>query len=275
MKSILAYSDYREFLRNHVTQKRRRNGRWSIGVWARKLKLGSTTSLTMILNGQRNPGPIITEKLIQYFNFELRERDYFLDLIEIAKIRQQGPSHERMKSLLTSDLRKLGSSYLAKKIDLLTFMKISDWRCFMLRQMTHLKDFVGSPKAIAARTIFPTSSLEIENAINTLLEVGLLRKSANGGLKRVSKFLKTDDDIASEGLKRFHEAMIEHGRNAIRKIPVNEREIIGLTLAVRRSQIEDAKKLIRNFIEDFARLGGHKEADQVCQLNIQFFPLTR
>lgn len=87
--------------------------------------------------------------------------------------------------------------------------------------------------------------------------------------------MKTDDDIANEGLKRFHEDMIGHGYQALRKIPVHEREITGLTLAISRSQIGDAKKLIRNFVEDFGKLDGHKDADQFCQLNIEFFPLTR
>jgi uncharacterized protein (TIGR02147 family) len=278
MKSILAYSDYRKFLNDHAKLKRRKNARWSIGLWSRKLKLGATTSLTMILNGQRNPGPVITNRFIEYFKFTLLERDYFLDLIEIAKIRQDGPSQERIRSLLASDLKKLSPGKYSKQsrhIDQQTFLKISNWCCYVIRQMTLLRDFSEDPTSMAARMIFPASPLEIESAINSLLKVGLLRRSKDGRLRRVSKFVKTDDDIANEGLKQFHEAMIGHGLKAIRKIDIQEREITGLTFAIKRDQIGEAKELIRRFVQEFKKLGGHPDADQVSQLNIQFFPLTR
>ncbi|MBK7893195.1 MAG: TIGR02147 family protein [Bdellovibrionales bacterium] len=105
MKSVLKYSDYREFLRDHATHKRKSNPRWSIGLWARKLKLGSTTSLNMILNGQRHPGNTISERLVDYFGFEPRERDYFLDLIEFAKVQRTGTNRNRLKHLLADDLK--------------------------------------------------------------------------------------------------------------------------------------------------------------------------
>lgn len=278
MKSILEYSDYRKFLRDHAKLKRQKNTRWSIGLWSRKLKLGSTTSLNMILNGQRNPGPSITKRLIEYFNFRSEEKDYFLDLVEIAKHQQAGPSQDRIRSLLTNDLKKLSlgkQSKQSRHIDQRTFLKISNWCCYVIRQMTLLRDFSEDPASIAARMIFPTSPLEVETAIDSLLKVGLLRKTKDGRLRRVSKFVKTDDDIANEGLKRFHEAMIGHGLKAIRKIDVQEREITGLTLAIKRTQIGEAKELIRRFIQEFNRLGGHWDSDQVSQLNIQFFPLTQ
>lgn len=278
MKSILAYSDYRKFLRDHAKLKRRKNARWSIGLWSRKLKLGATTSLNMILNGQRNPGPLITKRLIEYFNFTMEEQDYFLDLIEIAKTRQVGPSQDRIRSLLASDLKKLSLGKYLKQprhLDQRTFLKISSWCCYVIRQMTLLRDFAEDPASIAARMIFPTSSMEIQSAIDSLVKVGLLRRTKEGRLKRVSKFVKTDDDIANEGLKQFHEAMIGHGLKAIRKIDVQEREITGLTIAIRRNQIAEAKELIRRFVREFEKLGGHRDADQVSQLNIQFFPLTR
>lgn len=275
MKSVLKYADYRDFLRDHAIHKRRKNPRWSIGLWARRLKLGSTTSLNMILKGQRHPGDAISERLIDYFNFEPRERDYFLSLIEFAKVKETGSNRTRLKHLLADDLKKLASGQAAKKLDQKTFLAISQWYCYAIRQMTLLKDFDGEPAAIAKRLQFPISESEIANAIDTLLEVGLLKKNSSGKIKRVSKFVKTDDDIASEGLKRFHEAMIANAAKSIRQFDVQDREINGLTLAVRRDQMPEAKRLIRRFIQDFESLGQAKDADQVCQINIQFFPLAR
>ena len=69
--------------------------------------------------------------------------------------------------------------------------------------------------------------------------------------------------------------MIANAAKSIRQFDVNDREISGLTLAVRREQMPEAKRLIRRFIQDFESLGQAEDADQVCQLNIQFFPLAR
>lgn len=274
MKPLRSYEDFRRYLLDHAEEKRTRNRRWTLGVWARQIGLGSTTSLTMILNGQRNPGPAITQKLIRYFAFDPADRDYFLDLVQLAKLRTNGPGQQRMKVLLTRDLRNLSPSGPSRKVDARTFFAISQWYNYAIRQMTLLKGFNGDLEWIRSRLHFPITAPEIDSAIDTLVGVGLLRRGPNGGLRRIRRFLKTDDDVASEGLKSFHEGMIRNALKAVRKFGVDQRELGGLTLAIPEESLQEGKQLIRRFLDEFEKLGGKPGADRVFQLNIQFFPLA-
>lgn len=84
--SVLKFSDYRAFLVAHVQSRKKKNGRWSYGTWARQMRLKSTSSLTKILQGARNPGETVTSQLIRYFGFTEKETEHFRDLISLDKM---------------------------------------------------------------------------------------------------------------------------------------------------------------------------------------------
>jgi hypothetical protein len=65
--NIKNFGDYRNFLKTHFEIKQKQKPNWSLGAWAKRLDLKATSSLTKIINGEREPGDCITEKLIQYF----------------------------------------------------------------------------------------------------------------------------------------------------------------------------------------------------------------
>ncbi len=92
-KSILDFTDYRAFLNAHYEDRKRQNKHFSFGVWARSLGLKNNTSLLKILKGSRNAGPAIQEQLVKYFAFDDRERAYFSDLVQLAKVKSDSALH--------------------------------------------------------------------------------------------------------------------------------------------------------------------------------------
>lgn len=275
MMSILHYTDYRDFLKRHVELKRRQNSRWSVSLWARRLGLGATASLNMILNGQRHPGPRITDSLVRYFSFNPDEREHFLELIALAKLKEEGAPKKLINSLLADFLkrRKVGTS--ARRIDGETFRKISRWHCYAIRQMTLLRDFDGSLDWLEKHFSFPLTRTELLEAVESLAEAGLISVKPDGRIERIESFVTTENDVASESLKRFHSEILGLARESIRKFDVSERELRGLTLAIRKDKIPEAKELIRRFTDELEKLGGQPDADEVYQLGVQFFPLAR
>ena len=84
---IMHYADYREFLQNYFHETKQKNPKWSYGSWAKKLGLKDTSSITKIIQGRREPGNKITEKLVSYFAFTGSEAQYFRNLIQLNKIK--------------------------------------------------------------------------------------------------------------------------------------------------------------------------------------------
>ena len=108
------------------------------------------------------------------------------------------------------------------------------------------------------------------------MDLKLLKENPNTKKLELSdERLNTSDDIASEAIQRFHEAMLENAKQSIRQVPVEERQVSGITLSLSKEDLPEAKKLIQEFEEKFAKLLDSKNADTVYQLHTTFFPLIK
>ena len=85
MIDISTYADFRKFLRDYASEKKKLNPEWSLANWAKELGLSSTSSLTKIINGQREAGNKFCFKVIEYFKFTVEETKHFDYLVYTSK----------------------------------------------------------------------------------------------------------------------------------------------------------------------------------------------
>lgn len=85
MIDISTYTDFRKFLRDYANEKKQQNPEWSLAIWARELGLSSTSSLTKIINGQREAGSKFCFKVIEYFKFTIEDTKHFDYLVYTSK----------------------------------------------------------------------------------------------------------------------------------------------------------------------------------------------
>jgi uncharacterized protein (TIGR02147 family) len=271
--SVFQFHNYRSFMVAHFERTKAKNSAWSYQAWAKKIGLSNNTSLLKILNGSRDAGPQIQTKLENYFSLKGRELDYFRALVALAK----AEANPEEKSLWTSRLAQLHPQRQYQFLDDSTFSLISHWYGYAVRQMTFLKNFCDDPTWIAKQFIFKITPREVKATVEALTKLELLTRDPDTGQMRATQgSLNTSDDIASESLKRHHEAVLENARLALRAVPPQERQISGFTLAIRADQIAAAKVFIREFEDQFInRFRCHENADAVYQTEIAFFPLTK
>lgn len=268
--NIFDFTDYRAFLVAYFEDAKKRNPKWSYQAWAKKLSLKNNSSLLKIIHREREIGPSISGKLADYFEWKGDRRDYFNDLIRLSKIKDDSRLKVELMERLQLKLPKNVYRFLNEK----EFSAISNWWCYAIRQMTKLSDFKGDPKWMAKKLNFKVPLREIRKAIQILLELRLI-KMESARLAPTDGSLNTSDDVASEAIKRFHEGMISNAKIAVREIPISEREISGCTITISQEDFSRIKQYLRNFEDQFCRLFDKKDGDQVCQLNLQFFPLTK
>jgi uncharacterized protein (TIGR02147 family) len=107
------------------------------------------------------------------------------------------------------------------------------------------------------------------------LELGLLVKTANGYRQR-DPLITTDDEVQDMMVKMYHFQMLKLSATMLADLPGQERDISALTFGIKRSDFPNLKKhlqLMRKELLDFSAKAG--EAEDVVQINIQLFPLTR
>lgn len=272
--NVYEFTDYRSFLVEFVNLKRKQQPHWSLGQWARSLDLSATTSLTMVLNGQRNPGEKLAFSLAKYFKFAPDEKAYFLNLVELSKASKQS----RLKSILEQEVLNQAKRKHSKPIDPQLFALITNWYCVVIRQIARSGKLSANAniniEELQKKLLFPVSKIDLKAAIDTLLKIGLLKTTSNQELSVSDEQITTESDVARESYKIYHEQMISLAKTSIRTTPVTEREITGLTLPIAKDNLAKAKELIKKFVDDFDSLVENTKGDSVYQLNVQFFPIA-
>ncbi len=210
--------------------------------------------------------------LADYFRFSERERQYFLDLIQLEKI----GDNARIKVLVMEQLRKLSPGREFKLLDDKTFSAIAGWHFYAIRQICRTAAVVKNAEDISARLLFPVGVRKIREAVTTLLELGLLsRSSETGALSCTEKSVTSSDDLRSEALKQFHEGVLSISTQAVRKFDVSERELRAATFSVEAKDFSAMQKKIRVFMSELLDEYGREGGDSVYQMAIQLFPLAK
>lgn len=271
---VTSFLDYREFLLAHAENQRQRNPRWTFGVWAKRLGLKGTASLTRVLQGQRHPGKEMVERLVGYFAFDEARAEYFRDLVRLHKVR----SDPRLSLILIEKMGKNQPESAIRRLDehtLQAFQTISSWFWPVVREMTHLRDFRHDPKWISERMTFEVPPRDVATVIDNLLNLGLLSLDAHGKLIPSGERLNTQPDVASEAVKRYHEEMLARAAESLRTVSLDKREITAQCFVIREDRLSEAKELIREFQDRFVKLLETSDGNAVYQLQLQFFPVAR
>lgn len=233
--------------------------------------LKDVSTINKVLRGQREPGPLLVDRLCDYFTFNKRESEYFNDLVALAKEKD----NTRNRIYIMERLKESHPNPNFRELNLDEFNCISKWYCYAIREMVKLKDFKEDFAWIASRLRFSVKHSEMEDALLSLLKLNLLSRDSEGKLFISNPSYQSSNDIASEALKQFHEGVIGLAKKSIREVPLEERHVIGYTICVSDAQIARAKQLID---QQFDRLSSNLETDsgdQIYQMNVQFFPLTK
>lgn len=268
--NIKEFIDYRTFLKSFFELKKSQTPSFSYGMWANRLGLKATSSLTKIINGEREPGAEITSKMIRFFHFDSVEVQYFNDLIRLSKIKDD----PRLKMMLMERMGREHPDARLFVMDDRSVEIISNWFGLTIREMVKLNDFVEDYEWIKKRLMFDVSVDEIAKAMSDLLHQGLIKRNKQDKLVVSEGLLHTTNDAASEGIKRYHEQMLDNAKKALREVSLNKREFNAETFVINEANIPEAKEFIRDFKAKFVRNFEEREGNQTYQLQIQFFPLT-
>ena len=155
------------------------------------------------------------------------------------------------------------------------FRIFREWHHSVILEMVALKGFRPIPDWVSCKLRGMVTPSQVQESFDLLMELGLLVKTANGYSQR-DPMLTTEDEVQDMMVKLYHQQMLRISANMMNELPSAERDVSALTFSIRRSDFPNLKKhiqLMRKELLDFSAKPG--EADDVVQVNIQLFPLTR
>ncbi|MGZ3651369.1 MAG: TIGR02147 family protein [Bdellovibrionota bacterium] len=267
--SIYSYSEPRGYLRDVLTYKKSRNRLFSIRAWSQQMGFPCHTSLVFLLNGKRRVRPEHVDKLNRSLRLGVEEEKYLRLLVSRENAKTDGERAD-----IDSRLSLLRPSSEQSLLNEEKFHFISDWLHMAILEMTELSGFRFEAAWIARRLGGTVTTPQVEEALQRLLQLGLLKKTGNT-LTKTNEHLTTPGDRSSEAIREHHKQVLALAARAVDEQSVHERVLNASAFTIDSSRLGEAKEIILKFRADMAKLLEKKGGDETYELSVQLFKLTK
>lgn len=266
------FPDYRAYLRAMTSYLKETRPQFSYRYFSRVAGFSSPNFLKLVAEGQRNLTPASIPKFAKGLGLDDREREAFETLVllthapndlERNRYYQRLRRGERGKS----DMRRVESAQ---------FDVYSSWFVLPIRELLLHPDFQEDPRWIASRLRPRIKPQEAKLALELLENVGLVARGADGKLHPTDTNISTGPRVRSLAVRNFHRAMMQLAADALENVPIDARDITGLTLSLTPAQYQDLRARIERFRREILDVAGTPQPGaDIHQLSFQLFPLTR
>ncbi len=268
---IYDYLDYRAFLREMFLFRKQKDTYFSYRYFSRKAGFASPNFLKLVIDGQRNLTNESIAKIAKGFGLKNQEREFFENLVFM----NQASAHEERNHYYKKMISAKGYTSI-HKLDKANYEYFSKWYYPVIREVVMFGDRNHTPEQIAGLLDPAIMPKEAERAMKLLTELGLIRKDPNGRWEQCEKALTTGPEVASLIIANFHREMLRLATESLDRHSGETRDITALTLSIRHEQMPEIKRRIASLRKALLELACYHEGpDQVVQINIQMFPLTK
>lgn len=224
----------------------------------------SPSHLCRAMNGETKVSAPMAYKIAKALELSRQEAQEFINLAGLESL--DGVAKE---NLLNDDQKKLQKVFLNLEL----FEIVSDWHYFAIYELIKAQPKKSFSKWIAKR--LGLSLLNTKIAISKLEQANFIRKNSLGYYEACSEQgIYAGNDIPHVAIKNHHRQVSRKAIEAV-DLPVDEREFQSIQFGFDRKQIKKAQQKIRSFINEFESEFATKRADDIYQMNLQLFSLTK
>jgi uncharacterized protein (TIGR02147 family) len=271
MNSIYEYSDYRRYLRDYFTAKKRESKGFSLKVLADRAGFKARDYLLRVMNGTRNLSRSSAFMLSNALRLSEKEADYFANMIAFNQAETV-----REKEFFFKKMSEVCAHGKHQRLRQDQFDYFSEWYFAALRSLLPVMSFKDNFSELAKFLDPPLTATQARKAVELLLQLGLLAKDASGNYTVLAPQLTGGDEVTSVALARFHRQSLDLARRAIDYYPARERDVSGVTMSLSSAGFDKIKAEIQAFRKRAMRIAEQDANEEgVFQLNLQFFPLSK
>ena len=262
-------ADYRDFLKDYYERRKAEMPFYSYRMMGDKLGLDSSYLYRVLQKKQHLPAHAL-QAAKEILALSGREAEYFDLLFSAAVSKDRAKKEELMaKALSLRDVER--HSLQAAELKLL-----ENWWIPAVRAYLDLNGGVVNVKQIAKDICPPITEDQVNEAIEILKEVGLVKKLASGRLALTDAHLTVGGPEKAQAVRKFQRQVLALASDSLDNVPVTERNVSTLTLSVDQSCFEDLGEMLREFRRLVQkRVDEAKNSDRVMQLSMAFYPVAR
>lgn len=267
---IFLFHDYRAYLKALFDFNKSQSRRFSHRYIVTRAGFKSPNVLKNVMDGKRNLTFGAAEQFAKAFKIEGNSKRYFLALVQQNQARTATEREKAWQEMIDLRARQNPARLTERQYDV-----FSKWWHLAIREIVSLPDFRFSPDWIAGALAPAITPAQAAESLTLLSAIGLIVQQRDRTWAPAEKTLATDTRVRSGLIKQFHREMIKLGSDSLARFPAEEREVSATTLRISKADLETVKIWLREFRLKLLGLAAQSAgADQVYQLNFQFFPLV-
>lgn len=268
MKSIISYTDFRQYMRDFYEERKRT----SAFSWREFNKLAGYTSpnyLKLVCDGKSKLSKNKMESVAKAMNLAGYEQTYFGLMVSFDNTKE-----ERIKKEILLEMDRMSQEHKARIVDSDAFEFYQSWEYPVIRELAPMMPG-AKPHELAAACNEDISAEDVSRILKFLVKRGFL-KSENGNYTQTEKTVIASKEALPLAIRSMHKEMASYAEKAVDKYSVEERHFMGITMGVNEelygkvvAELEDCCRRIN------AITANSENLDQVYRMNIQFFPFTK
>jgi uncharacterized protein (TIGR02147 family) len=249
--------DFKTWFQREYLKRRKKNAGYSVRAFSNYLKLASGT-VSHLLSGKRKPSAKFVAKLFTQLEVNPKERDLILASLKGKKVRSdRKPKVEIKYEMIALDAFKL----------------VSDWYHYAILELTSIKDFKFDYTWIANQ--LSISVTEARQAVDRLLRLDLVIEK-DGSLVKTHGFVtNAEDGVTNSALKQLQRHILQKALDAIDVIPLGDKDITSMTMAIDERKLPEARKKIERFRRELCEFLEDGSPSRVFNLGVQLYPVSR
>jgi uncharacterized protein (TIGR02147 family) len=269
-KPIFAFNEYRGFIREYFRGKKQSSPAFSHRVFARQAGFKTSNFMHLVMTGKRNLTKDSITKIALAMKLKKREWEYFENLVFYFQA-QTVKDREHYLTLLNS-IRK-GAFF--KQLGGDHYEYIANWLNPVVRELAGMTRGKVDEGKLSARIAAHVTPAEVRKSLDLLTRLGMLAGTPDGGFRQSDSLLSTGPGVTGIAAARYHIGTMALAAEAIERFKPEEREMVGMTLGVSRQTFERIRERMWEFRQEVLAMADDSSPEQVYQLSIQLFPMTK
>jgi len=268
--NIFEYTNYRTYLRDLFSEKKRLNSAFSHRMLSQRLGLSTSNYVLLIMQGKRNLNAELRLKMSCVFKHSEKEAQYFEYLVNFnhAKTDSEKNYHYRCMLLIRKEMK-------LQVIDDSQYEYLSNWYNPVIRELATDERWDGDFETLGKAVRPPVSAAQAKRSFELLLKTGLISEVGGRYVQSSPVITTVDSAVSPVAVNLFHQEMCKRALEALESPDRENRSIAGSTLHISErtfSLIREELKKCRSKILEMAQ--ADDAADRVYHVNLQMFPVA-
>ncbi|MEO6097901.1 MAG: TIGR02147 family protein [Fibrobacteria bacterium] len=266
--NIFHFLDFRDFMRAYFEFSKAEDPGFSMRTFLGKVShtLSSSGLLSAVLKGTRKLSPALRLKFAQVMELKDKESQYFQLLVQFNHAKSM-----EVKNHFFQQLSRFRESK-AKTVSNEQYGFYSKWYYLVVWCYFGMEQKQKNPHEIAKRITPHLSVSQVEEAIAKLLQLKLIKKTANG-YSTTDNHITTEKEVQDMVANHHHKEFIQMASRMVDEIPAAKRQYNTLVFSVSKQAFEIVKERMETFQEELREiLTRDSREEMICTLSMQLYP---